>query len=348
MDKFPVQLAHVIGRCLQKDPAKKPDGKQREICRQKSLGPRIFHRRARLSLSQKGLRYLPWVVAGAIAAASLLFTLRLGRAPTEAPEMRLQVATPPTTDPVSMAISPDGRQIVFSAIFERHPVLWLRPLDSTSAHPLAGTNSGTFPFWAPDSRSVGFFADRQLKRIDLASGTVQALARVEAGRGGAWNSDGTIIFQPTPLPTPLLRISASGGEPVELRVSGRFPQFLPDGQHFLYYALGPPAVRGIYVGDLDNSEPRRLLDAEGAAVYAGSGHLLFVREGTVFAQGLNLSRLKLQGDAVPWPNTLPLMGRFTARHCRHPREALLSIERARRVPCDSWSGSMGRVRRWPE
>jgi Tol biopolymer transport system component len=203
--------------------------------------------------------------------------------------MSLEITTTPSSDPVSIAVSPDGMSVVFSAGMEDDARLWLRPLNSVSAHPLVGTDRARFPFWSPDSRSVGFFADGKLKRIDIDTGSVQALADASMGRGGAWNQDGVILFTPSPA-SPVIRVSATSGAPSALmHVEGkgrpeRFPQFLPDGKHFLYYVIGSSDVGAVYVGELDGAERHRVLDADSPAVYTTSGLLLFVRQGTLFAQ----------------------------------------------------------------
>jgi Tol biopolymer transport system component len=215
-------------------------------------------------------------------------------------EMRLELTTPATTDPVSLAISPDGEKIVFVATSEERPQLWLRFLNSTSARPMAGTEYASFPFWSPDSGSVGFFADGKLKRIDIDGGSVQTLAKVPVPAGGAWNRDGVIVFPMVP-DSSLFRISAFGGDPVPAtqlqpqQTGHRFPQFLPDSRHFLYYVGGSPQARGIYLGNLDGTASRRLFDSDGPAVYASSGHLLFVRQSTLFAQSFDPVRLELSG-----------------------------------------------------
>ena len=124
-------------------------------------------------------------------------SLRVWRGPSNlvsGPEMRLDITTPPTTDPVSLAISPDGQKIDFVATSQGRTQLWLRPLDSASAHPLAGTDYASAPFWSPDSHSLAFFAEGKLRRIDLDSGFVQFLARAIVPAGGAWNQDGMILF----------------------------------------------------------------------------------------------------------------------------------------------------------
>ena len=123
----------------------------------------------------------------ALAAVSFV---HFREAPTVAPEMRTEIVTPSTSDPMSFALSPDGRQIVFVASGDGAARLWLRRLDATSAQPLAGTEGASYPFWSPDSRSVGFFADSKLKRIDIGGGSPQTLTDA-ANRGGTWGPDGT-------------------------------------------------------------------------------------------------------------------------------------------------------------
>ena len=215
-----------------------------------------------------------------------MWALRSTPAP---PEVRLEITTPPTADLVSFALSRDGTRIVFVASSDGRPRLWARSLDSVSMRPLAGTDFASYPFWSPDGRSIGFFANGQLKRIDIDGGSPQVLANAPNARGGSWNADGTILYGAGGA-NPIFRISASGGEPVQVtrlgpqQQSHRFPQALPSGRHFLFYVLGSADARGVYVGAIDGSESRRVLDADTAAVYVPSGYLLFVRQGTLFAQ----------------------------------------------------------------
>ena len=218
--------------------------------------------------------------------------------------MRLEITTPPTDDPTSFDISPDGQKIVFVGTQEGKAQLWLRPLDAVSAQPLAGTDGATYPFWSPDSLSVGFFADGKLKRIDLDGGTVQVLANAGNGLGGAWSRRWRVLFS-TGFTSPIRRVSAAGGDISDLtRVvapdqSGHgFPRISTRWPHVLYVAGGTPENRGVYIADLDGSAPRRLLDADTAAVYAPSGQLLFVRQGTLFAQNFDLARLELDRKSV--------------------------------------------------
>jgi Tol biopolymer transport system component len=221
-------------------------------------------------------------------------------------EIRFNILFPRGVAPdfAQLAISPDGQQIVVAPGFglQQPTPLWLRPLASTSGQLLTGTEGGTFPFWSPDGRSIGFFAEQKLKRLDFDSQAIQILADAPVARGGAWQADGTILFAPNPV-GPLSRVPATGGQPtvatkLEIGQSDhRAPLILPDGKHFLYYARGTPQVRGVHVARLDGTETKRLLDADGAAVYARSGHLLFARQGELLAQSFDATRLVLNGEA---------------------------------------------------
>src|SRR5262249_34719474 len=139
----------------------------------------------RVAASFKKRRWLAWAIAVALGAAlAVVSVLYFNRATP--PEIRVEVNTPLTTDPFSFAIAPDGRRLVFSASNQGKSQLWVRRLDSLSAQPLAGTDGASYPFWSPDSVSVGFFADGRLKRIDILGGPPQVLANAVRGRGGAW------------------------------------------------------------------------------------------------------------------------------------------------------------------
>jgi Tol biopolymer transport system component len=238
-------------------------------------------------------------VVTVIAAAASLWTRR---PMPPAPEIRTEINTPATTDPVSFALSPDGRQLVFVASGDGPPRLWLRSLAATSAQPLAGTDGALYPFWSPDSRSVAFFADGKLKRLDMGTGQPQTLTNAVARAGGAWNADGIMLYAPT-AGSPLFRVTASGGQPaavtrLDSQSSHRFPAFLPDGHHFLFYAQGTPDTSGIYLGSLDSPDTTRLTPADTAGAYLPSGWLTWVRDGTLVAQRFDLTHGTLAGDLV--------------------------------------------------
>jgi serine/threonine protein kinase len=234
------------------------------------------------------------------------------------PEVRLEISTPPTTDPLSLALSPDGQKIVFVATFAGRPQLWLRDLNSVSAHPLPGTEYSSMPFWSPDSRSVGYFANSRLQAVDIESGSIRQIASSAVVPGGAaWNSDGVVLFPNVP-DSPLFSVSIKGGPQVPVpnleprQLGHRDPWFLPDGRHFLYYVAGDAQTRGVYIGELNGAGARRLLDADSAAVYASTGHLLFVRQGTLLAQALDDKRWELSGNPHPVAEQVAFGGVATA------------------------------------
>jgi len=209
-----------------------------------------------------------------------------------------------------LAIAPDGRSLVFAATDTLGKVrLWVRQLQWLEARLLEGTEGGTYPFWAPDSRSIGFFADGKLKRVNLAGGPPSALCDAPAGRGGSWNAGGTIVFAPT-WGSPLYAVSAEGGTPrsvtaldtASLDQNHRWPYFLPDGNRFLYvYQQDPRGTdiepNGAYAGSLDGSIDKLLTRTSSQVVYA-SGYLIFVREGILLAQAFDTEKLELQGEAI--------------------------------------------------
>ena len=244
-----------------------------------------------------------WVsvaVAAAVAAFAAGWLLHPATSP---PEVRLEITTPPSLLPASFAVSPDGRSVVYLATSEGKQRLWLRSLDNATARLLAGTDEASLPFWSPDSRSVGFFADGRLKRVDIDGGAPQSLAPVLNGYGGTWNQDGTILFIRGAATQPVSRVNASGGDvtsvaataPLPQQASQDAPQFLPDGRHFLYHVSGPPEVQGTYAAELDGQRSHRVVDA--AATY-GSGRLFFIRQGTLHAQGFDTTTLRTTANPI--------------------------------------------------
>jgi eukaryotic-like serine/threonine-protein kinase len=204
-------------------------------------------------------------------------------------------------------ISPDGTRLVFAALGpDGKQMLWLRPLEAATSQPLPGTVDAAYPFWSPDSRFIGFFAEGKLKTVGVTGGPAQVLCDAPDGRGGTWNREGSIIFPPNFL-GPLYRVSAAGGTPVQVTEldpsqenSHRWPQFLPDGRHFLFFVrVRQGAASGTYVGSLDSKEKKLLFRHPTNVVYAAPGYLFFVRENTLMAQAFDYKHLSLSGDVAP-------------------------------------------------
>ncbi len=303
----PPTVVALLKRCLQKDRNRRlRDVADARFQIEEAATSEPASRAASTVPLRRSRERLAWIaVTFALASVAALSIGYPRRAPTVAPEMRLEIVTPPGADVSGFAISPNGLALVFQAAVDGKSQLWLRPLDSETARPLAGTEGGIFPFWSPDNQSVAFFAGGQLKRIDVAGGVVQNLADAPLNtRGGAWNAAGTILFTRSAT-EPLFRVPAGGGkavpatEVVAPHVGHRYPQFLPDGQHFLFFAFGPPDSQGIYVGSLDSTKTTRVFDAESAPMFAPPDYVLFARQGAVVAQQIGLDILQTVGDPLP-------------------------------------------------
>jgi Tol biopolymer transport system component/tRNA A-37 threonylcarbamoyl transferase component Bud32 len=254
-------------------------------------------------------------LVGAAAFAAGAGGARLFYTPAVLPplETRFEIMPPsgttwspsPVASTLQLALSPDGRRIAFVAAARRGvPRIWIRPLDSVQAQPLAGTDDAAFPFWSADGRSIGFFAGGKLKTIDTAGGAAQVLADARLGRGGSWNRDGIILFVPAPN-RGIWRIPAAGGSPRQLTISSPqgptinyvWPQFLADGRRFVFYQRSDnPDQQGIFVGDLESPNVAHVLRNDGLGVIA-PGRLFFVRDGSLFAQPIDDDAMRPVGDA---------------------------------------------------
>jgi Tol biopolymer transport system component len=264
-----------------------------------------------------------WIPRGAAVAAIIIALgsggLWLRR--QEAPQPRITGATRFTwLVPAGMrldsapVVSPDSRHIVFAGTDKSDNRLFVRALDSLEATSVAGTEGAKQPFWSPDSKWVGFFASRKLMKVALAGGAPVAIADAPDGRGGAWSPSGIIVFGPNYTESALARVSADGGpvEPATLLDeskgdnSHRWPMFLPDGIHFLYFIRASvDERRGVYLGRVDRPASRPdlpLFRSESEAVYAPmagtrDGVLLHVVNGRVEARSFDPTHLAFIGDA---------------------------------------------------
>jgi eukaryotic-like serine/threonine-protein kinase len=246
------------------------------------------------------------VLLGLVAAVPALLYLRR----TPASNDTLSFSIPPPRGAVieSSVISPDGRRVAFTAVFGGTKRIWVRALDSIAPSALEGTEDASYPFWSPDGRSLGFFSRGKLKRIDISGGPPQVLCEIGISFGGTWGSGEVILFPPQygalsqvaatgGTPKPVLALDSSRGE-----FSQQFPQFLPDGRHFLYFVPGRrPGESSIRAGSLDSKSSKLLLNADAIGVYAPAldgqlGSLLFVYRGALMAQSFDPQRLELSGE----------------------------------------------------
>ncbi|HEX7779776.1 MAG TPA: protein kinase, partial [Vicinamibacterales bacterium] len=298
----PLAIRRVLRRCLEKDPRRRlsaigdarlefdePDDVRPTSAPaaplRKPIGPMLMA-----------------AAAGAIATAFVAFGLWRTAGPGASAEstaaMRTSVLAPESVvfspDAADSAISPDGRLVVFvtgSVSGTGDAQLWLRPVNALAAQRLENTTGAYLPFWSPDSRRLGFFADGKLKTIGVDGGRPDVICDAPTGRGGTWNARGDIVFAPAAAGG-LFRVSANGGDPTPVttldagakETGHRFPQFLPDGEHFLYAALPVRAGKfNIFVGSLGTGAREPLAQMENVPVFAEPGYLLFLRKGVLVA-----------------------------------------------------------------
>jgi eukaryotic-like serine/threonine-protein kinase len=259
---------------------------------------------------RKSREKLAWSLAAAAAlTAAVLGVGFVRRAPARPRLVRFEIANPEGITTIDTPrISPDGRYLAFNATdTSGKSRIWVRPLNALAAQPLAGTEGTTRPFWSPDSRFLGFFAEGKLKKVDVSGGPPQKICDAPRGSDGSWSPAGVILFDGTGT-DPIYRVSAAGGAPVvavkpdaarkETQVA--WPEFLPDGRHFLYMASGQKAEDNAYrVGTLGSTETKPLAPAQTLVTYAPPGYLLFVRDRTLVAQPFDAKALKTKGEPIP-------------------------------------------------
>ncbi len=276
-------------------------------------------------------RLLPWAVAGLVAVAAVVLGVGdLWKQPAIESTIRFQVPPPEGRGyqldpyrPGPVVVSPDGQSLAFTAWdADGQARIFVRNLDEVQPRVLAGTDGAEYPFWSPDSKSLGFFAEGKLKKVSASGGQPLTLCDAPDGKGGSWSPEGVILFAPEAT-RPIQRVSQLGGEPVDVTAfneergddSHRHPRFLPDGKHFLYLARFPNGAKegqAVVAASLDGGEEKTIVRSPAAAEYA-SGHLLFLRERTLMAQPFDSDALELSGEPFPITDTVVLIAVETAQ-----------------------------------
>jgi eukaryotic-like serine/threonine-protein kinase len=312
---IPPALESTIRTCLAKDPNDRWQSTAdlrrhlREIAARPdaSIPPPA---RARESLFSR--RRAQWAIVALVVltVAGLAIVLRPGTRAIPPPPLSRFALPPPDGHRYAdkQILAPDGRRLAFVAIHENgQRALWTRALDALAPQRLAGTEGAYHPFWSPGGDAVGFFAGSTLKKVDLATGTVETICRCDTGNGGggSWNRDGVILFSKGLVADTLWRVPASGGTPVavlppQIGFSANvWPQFLADGERFFWLAVRAEKS-GAYVGRLHTPDRTLILESSSAngatrASYA-AGHLFFLRNHALMAQPFDVERLTLSGE----------------------------------------------------
>jgi serine/threonine protein kinase len=307
LDAVPAEVRPVLAACLEKDPRKRlrDIGDWKRLLASAPAAPTPDAATPHAALSKTNP--IPWAIAGilALAAAALAF-FHFRETPPAAPVIRTSILPPQgqefqfgnnLSNSGPPAISPDGRRIVFRANDGKQGRLWVRSLETGYAAPIPNTEGAIHPFWSPDSRTIAFFSEQGIRRVEAAGGPVTTIRSTRAGgRGGTWNQNGVILFGGQSL----LTVPASGGAEAvvkTVRVPARWPSFLPDGKHFLFASTGT-----IRVGSLEPEngleDGKTLVQTTSNAIYA-DGYVLYLRDNLLMAQPFDLKRLDFSGPAVP-------------------------------------------------
>jgi serine/threonine protein kinase len=346
--RIPAPLERFVAHCLAKQPEDRWSSAQDAALFLGDVAHQVASDRSESPLrSSRGA----WVAAGLAAASALgLAAVLYTRPAASEPVRRLSVVAPPGTSfgpEEAPQISRDGTRLLLVVMDESgNSSLHIRPLDSMESLPLPDTDGASLPFWSPDGRGIGFFADGWVKTIDVTGGSARSLARAPTPRGASWHEDGTILFVPFPAVGPH-RISAQGGEatpihPRQTDIFRWFPQGLPGGDRYLFYAFPRTGPAHIAVENMDGSQPRIVTTGQSTAVHVPPEHLLFRRGTTLYALPFDPASAATRGDPVAVvsgveSNPITVHGAFSASHTgvlayleAAPRSQLTRVDRSGR------------------
>jgi hypothetical protein len=309
----PPSLDHTIRRCLAKDPEDRWQTARDLALELRWTAASGSGANGPVNLPRRGkaLAHAGWL----LAAVLLLLLISGATAWWRSSSRRLAPMyfhTPVPFAANDLALSPDGHTLAMVAYSTQsnNYVLWTHEVGGRQANSLAGTQGASYPFWSPDGKFIGFFADGKLKKVQASGGQAEAICDAPNGRGGSWNRDGVILFSSDAL-AGLSRVSSRGGTPVEftkpdssrLESSHRWPYFLPDGKHFLFMAAnfsGQLEANAIFLASLDSPEKHLIVSSSANAAYSEPGYLVYLRDRTLVAQPLDPRRFVLTGE----PHTL--------------------------------------------
>jgi eukaryotic-like serine/threonine-protein kinase len=312
MPQIPPAFEHVITACLAKNPDDRFQTAQDVRLELKWIAEdsRQVGGAALPEGGKSSREVLAWFIASALAVALIVGAIWWHN--SRPIEQTTYFAAPLQFAARDVSVSPNGHTVAVVGYreAERKNVISIYEPGSQGVITLPNTEGASSPFWSADGRSLAFFADGKLKKMEISGGPVQTLCEAPTGRGGAWNKDGVIIFTPSgQLGVGLYQIPASGGTPKQISFpdrslgedSHRWPVFLSDGTHYLYLAMnlsGRKDLSTIYVGSLNSNEKRLVTTARANAAYA-SGFLLYYREQTLFAQHFDEKKFALTGEPTP-------------------------------------------------
>jgi Tol biopolymer transport system component len=312
----PLALRQLLRRCLEKDPRRRLQAigdarvqiedlldREGDVAEGVVVAGQAVAERGR----DRGVRFAAAAAALLIGVAGVAGWIWLSRRTPKPAKVAFDLTTEMSAAPNQVSVSPDGSRLTAVITTPSGISLWMRRLDEVRGQSVVTGTGGTyFAFWSADSRSLAFFANGKLNRIEVSGGPSQTLCDAPDGRGGAWNRDGVILFAPS-ADGPLFQVPAAGGTPRQITeldasrgdTAHLQPRFLQDGRHFIFLVHSAKSDRGmLFLGSLDSKDTKPLVASDGMGLFAAPDRLLFFRDATLMAQRFD-ARFELQGDPYP-------------------------------------------------